>query len=91
MVNVSGGNMRKHEETEKICVVIAGLCRSTKDLNNMKQQSTVGFGPKHLPTSLMNFFPKGSKAVSSKCTYTFSSNVEVAKTVTACPRGQTQH
>lgn len=37
MVNVSEGNMRKHEEAEKkICVVIAGLCRHTKDLDNMK-------------------------------------------------------
>lgn len=37
MVNVSEGKMRKLEKTEKkICVVIAGLCRSTKDLDNTK-------------------------------------------------------
>lgn len=82
----SEGNIRKHEKIE-ICVVIAGLCRSTKDLDNMKQQSTVEFGPKYLPTSLRNFLPKGLKTVSSKCTCTFSSKVAVAKTGTAWPRG----
>lgn len=92
MVRVSEGSMRKHEETEKmICVVIAQLCRSTKDLDDMKQQSTAGLGPKHLPTSLRNFLPKELKAVSSKCTFTFFSNVEVAKTVTARHRGHTRH
>lgn len=82
--------MRKHEETEKkICVVIAGLCRSTKDLDNMKQQSTAGLGPKHVPTSLRNFLPKELKAIRSKRTFTFFSNVEVTKTVIAWPRGHT--
>lgn len=84
MVSVSEGSMRKHEETEKmICVVIAQLCRSTKDLDDMKQQSTAGLGPKHLPTSLRNFLPKELKAVrdrksvcsSDLCDYQFYKGV----------------
>lgn len=41
-------------------LVIAGLCRSTEDLENVKWQNTAGLGSKHPSTSLRNFL-KGCK------------------------------